>query len=78
MTKKDVECQVHMWMVKKAKKPWYIKRGKTEEKWDGEEKEREKENKISRACPKKIYCYIPCSYLESFHTKIQYFGPRSD
>ena len=35
MTKKDVECQVHTWMIKKAKKSWYIKRGKTEEKKDG-------------------------------------------
>ena len=31
MTKKDVECQIHTWMIKKAKKSWYIRRGKTEE-----------------------------------------------
>jgi len=31
MTKKDVECQIPTWMIKKAKKPWYIRRGKTEE-----------------------------------------------
>ena len=42
MTKKDVECQVHTWMAKKAKKPWYIKRGKTEERNDGEEKRERK------------------------------------
>ena len=28
--KKDVECQVHTWMRKKAKKLRYIRRGKTE------------------------------------------------
>ena len=38
MTKKDVECQVHTWMIKKAKKPWYIRRGKTEEKGTGTER----------------------------------------
>ena len=77
MTKKDFECQVHTWMIKKAKKPWYIRRRKTEGKGT-EKKEKEKENQIFRACPKRIYCYIPCSYLGSFYTKIQYFGPRSD
>ena len=39
---------------------------------------KKRENQIFRACPKRIYCYIPCSYLEAFYTKIQYFGPRSD
>ena len=44
MTKKDVECQVHMWMIKKAKTPWYIRRRKTEErkKEKGRKKEKEK------------------------------------
>ena len=39
---------------------------------------KKRKNQIFRACPKRIYCYIPCSYLEAFYTKIQYFGPRSD
>ena len=42
MTKKEVECQVHMWMIKKAKKPWYIRRGKTEEKGAQNKKKKEK------------------------------------
>ena len=41
MTKKDFECQVHMWMIKKAKKPWYIRRRKTKE-TGGRKKEKEK------------------------------------
>ena len=35
---KGVECQIHTWMIKKAKKPWYIRRGKTEEKGTGTER----------------------------------------
>ena len=27
MTKKDGECQIYTWMVKKGQKPWYIKEG---------------------------------------------------
>ena len=60
MTKKEVECQVHTWMIKKAKKPWYIRRGKTGEKGIGTEK---KENQISRACPKRL---IAKNYAHSF------------
>ena len=42
MTKKDVECQVHTRMIKKAKMPWYIRRGKTEEKGTQNKKKKEK------------------------------------
>ena len=42
MTKKDIECQVHTWMIKKAKKPWYIRGGKTEEKGRQNKKKKEK------------------------------------
>ena len=45
MTKKDVECQVHTWMIKKAKKPWYIRRGKTEERWGKKKIGRERKGK---------------------------------
>ena len=65
MTKKDVECQIHTWMIKKAKKPWYIKGGKTEGKGT-EKKEKKKKNQIFRACPKRIYGDIPRSYLGFF------------
>ena len=61
MTKKDVERQIHTWMIKKAKKPWYIRRGKTEE-WGTEKKQKEKENQISRACPKR--------FIATFHARI--------
>ena len=63
---------------KKGKKAMVYKARKDIRNRGPRKKEKEKENQISRACPKKIYCYIPCSYLESFYTKIQYFGPRSD
>ena len=63
MTKKDVECQVHTWMIKKAKKPWYIRRGKTEERGGRKRSEqKEKENQISRACPKRL--------IATFHARI--------
>ena len=55
-------------MMKKAKKPWYIRRGKTEGKGIGDrwrEKRKEK-NHIFRACPKRIEGEIPRSYLRPF------------
>ena len=61
MMKKDVECQVHTWMIKKAKKPWYIRRGKTKE-GGTEKKQKEKENQISRAYPKR--------FIATFHARI--------
>ena len=63
---------------KTGKKAMVYKARKDRRKGDRKKKEKEKENQIFRACPKRIYCYIPCSYLGSFDTKIQYFGPRSD
>ena len=69
MTKKEVECQVHTWMIKKAKKPWYIRRGKTREKGTGTKKK--KENQISRACPKRL--------IATFHARIfNPFTPKSN
>ena len=56
---------------KKGKKPWYIRKGK---KTTGKKKEKSHFKGMSE----ETYCYVPCSYLESFYTKIQYFGPRSD
>ena len=51
----------------KGKKPWYIRGGKTEEKGDGKKKRKnttgeEKENHISRACPKRL--------IARFHDRI--------
>ena len=68
MTIKDIECQIHTWMIKKGKKPWYIRGGKTEEKRVDGKKERksatgeEKENHIPRACPKRL--------ITRFHDRI--------
>ena len=65
MTKKDVECQVHTWMIKKAKKPWYIRRGKTEEKGTPKKIKKQEEkgkNQISRACLKRL--------IATFHARI--------
>ena len=63
----------------KGKKAMEYKARKDRRKRGTEKKrKKKKKNQIFRACPKRIYCYIPCSYLEAFYTKIQYFGPRSD
>ena len=75
MTKKDFECQVHTWMIKKAKKPWYIRKRKTEEKGTGKKR---RKNQISRACPKRLIATFHARIFNLFYTKIQYFGPRSD
>ena len=66
MTKKDVECQVHTWMIKKAKTPRYIRRRKTEEKGDGKKKKR---NQISRACPKRLITSLYAHILNLFTLK---------
>ena len=66
MTKKDFECQVHTWMIKKAKKPWYIRRRKTEEKGDGKKKMR---NQISRACPKRLIAILYARIFNLFTLK---------
>ena len=66
--KKDVECQVHTWMMKKGKKAMVYKARKDRRKGGrkkGTEKQK-KENHIFRACPKRIEGDIPCSYLGSF------------
>ena len=67
---------------KKGKKPWYIRGGMTEERGTKKERERtrqEKKRKItSLGHVRRDLLLGPCSYLDSFYTKIQYFGPRSD
>ena len=66
MTKKDVECQVHTWMIKKAKTPWYIRRRKTEERKNGKKKKR---NQISRACPKRLIATLYARIFNLFTLK---------
>ena len=58
----------------KGKKPWYIRGGKTEEK-ENEKRERknttgeEKENHISRACPKRLIARFHDRILNLFTLK---------
>ena len=66
MTKKDFEYQVHTWMIKRAKKPWYIRRRKTEEK---EKKKRKRRNQISRACPKRLIATLYARIFNIFTLK---------
>ena len=47
----------------KGKKAMVYKARKDRRK--GDRKKGERKRKI-RVCPKRIYCYIPCSYLGSF------------
>ena len=56
MTKKDVECQVHTWMIKKAKKgkKAMVYKAKKDRRKGGPGTERKKKNQISRACPKRL------------------------
>ena len=51
MTKKDFECQVHTWMMKKAKSMIY----------KGEKRKGERE--ISEKMSEETYCYTLHSYL---------------
>ena len=62
MKKKDVECQVHTWMIKKAKTPWYIRRRKKKEKG-------KKGNQISRACPKRLIASLYARIFNRFTLK---------
>ena len=45
---------------------------------DGKNNRKRKGKSHLQGMSEETYCYVPCSYLESFYTKIQYFGPRSD
>ena len=50
----------------KGKKALVYKARKDRRRGDRKKRERKKKNQIFRVCPKRIYCYIPCSYLGSF------------
>ena len=60
MTKKDVECQVHTWMIKKGKKAMVYKARKDRRKKNQNKKKKKKQ--ISRACPKRL--------IATFHARI--------
>ena len=65
-------------MMKKAKKLWYIRRGKTEGR--GTEKKGERNRKIRSLghVRRGFIATYHARILDLFYTKIQYFGPRSD
>ena len=54
---------------KKGKKPWYIRGGKTEEKKKKKTRGEEKENHISRACPKRLIARFHDRILNLFTLK---------
>ena len=58
MTKKDVECQIHMWMIKKAKKPQYIRRGRGKRKGE-----------IAKACQKRLLATFEACVFNLFTLK---------
>ena len=73
MTKKNVECQIHTWMIKKAKAMVYKGR-KDRRKGDGKRERKnttgkEKENHISRACPKRLIAMFHVRILNLFTLK---------
>ena len=61
MTKKDVECQVHTWMIKKGKKAMVYKARKDRRKEKTRTRKKRKKQ-ISRACPKRL--------IATFHARI--------
>ena len=54
---------------KKGKKPWYIRGGKTEERGTKKTTGKEKENHISRACPKRLIAMFHVRILDLFTLK---------
>ena len=71
MVKKNFQCQVHTWMMKKVKKPQYIRR-------------RKKKGRGTENYSKTIALGLVRGYslhklrlqLQSLYAKIQYLGPR--
>ena len=66
MAKKDFECQVHTWMMKKAKKAIVYKAKKERRK--GTEKKKRR-NQISRACPKRLIAKLYARIFNFFTLK---------
>ena len=54
---------------KKGKKPWYIRGGKTEERETEKTTGKEKENHISRTCPKRLIAMFHVRILDLFTLK---------
>ena len=78
--KKDVECQVHTWMMKKGKKAMVYKARKNRRKGDRKKEQKNRKRKIISLGHVRrgfMATYHVC-ILDLSYTKIQYFGPRSD
>ena len=67
MTKKDVECQIHTWMIKKGKKAIVYKTRKGK-----------KKGEIARASKKRLLATFEACVFNLFTLKSNIFGPRSD
>ena len=65
-------------MMKKAKKPWYIRRGKTEGRGTEEKGKRKRKIRSLGHVRRGFIATYHARILDLFYTKIQYFGPRSD
>ena len=73
MVKKDFECQVHTWIMKKGKKAIVYKAKKKRRR--GTEKER---NQISRACPKRLIVKLYAHVFNFFTLKSNISAQDSD
>ena len=64
--------------MKKAKKPWYIRRGKTEGKGTGKKRRKKRKIRSLGHVRRGFIATYHARTLDLFYTKLQYFGPRSD
>ena len=78
--KKDVECQVHTWMMKKGKKAMVYKARKDRRKGRRKKEQKKRERKIISLghVRRGFMATYHVRTLDLFYTKTQYFGPRSD
>ena len=65
-------------MMRKAKKLWYIRRGKTEGKWTEKKGERKRKIRSLGYVRRGFIATYYSRILDLFYTKIQYFGVGSD
>ena len=78
--KKDVECQVHTWMMKKGKKAMVYKARKDRRKWERKKEQKNRKRKIISLghVRRGLMATYHVRILDLSYTKIQYFGPTSN
>ena len=78
--KKDVECQVHTWMMKKGKKAMVYKARKDKRKGGRKKEQKNRKRKIISLghVRRGFMATYHVRILDLSYTKIQYFGPRLD